>query len=97
VCLVAGISWLARYISSVDSTYGAMFNSESWRDLVDRADRGDLSKAEWQELIGRLTQYLHGTGSQMLYLPVAEAMLTYKEKRYIVGKISISSQVFLSC
>lgn len=80
---VPGGSWLGRYLCSLDANYASAFGGDAWREVVERAERSELCKADWQEVVGRICRYLHNTSGALLHLPVAEAMLTYKEKRYV--------------
>ncbi|XP_059481521.1 phosphofurin acidic cluster sorting protein 2 isoform X2 [Neocloeon triangulifer] len=68
-------SFLARYLSSLDSMYAASFSGESWKELTERLD----SKIECQEAMNRIQRYLVAANSYVA-LPVAEAMVTYKER-----------------
>jgi hypothetical protein len=56
--------------------YAASFSGDSWRELVDRLE----AKVECQEALTRIQRYIVAANSP-LPLPVAEAMITYKEKR----------------
>jgi len=69
-------SILARYLASLDSMYAASFSGDSWRELTERLD----SKIECQEAMNRIQRYLVAANSYVA-LPVAEAMVTYKERR----------------
>ncbi|XP_063859022.1 phosphofurin acidic cluster sorting protein 1-like isoform X3 [Scylla paramamosain] len=69
-----GVNSLAKYLGSIDSTYGAAFVSESWREVIERWEKPDV-----QEVVNRVHRYLT-QAQQTLHLPIAEAMLTYKEK-----------------
>ncbi|XP_042236143.1 phosphofurin acidic cluster sorting protein 1-like isoform X2 [Homarus americanus] len=69
-----GVNSLAKYLGSIDSVYGAAFVSESWREVVERWEKPDV-----QEVVNRVHRYLT-QAQQTLHLPIAEAMLTYKEK-----------------
>ncbi|XP_069985419.1 phosphofurin acidic cluster sorting protein 1 isoform X3 [Penaeus vannamei] len=69
-----GVNSLAKYLGSVDSVYGAAFVSESWREVVERWEKPDV-----QEVVNRIHRYLT-QAQHTLHLPIAEAMLTYKEK-----------------
>lgn len=79
----SGGSWLGRYLCSLDANYALAFGGDAWREVVERAERAELSKADWQEVVGRISRYLHNATGALLHLPVAEAMLTYKEKRFV--------------
>ncbi|EEB13376.1 conserved hypothetical protein [Pediculus humanus corporis] len=76
-----GSSSISRYLASVDSTYGAYFAGEKWRDLSER---------EINEVVNKIGLYMNN-GTSTIFLPVAEAMLTYKEK----SSDDESSQIFV--
>ncbi|XP_034250250.1 phosphofurin acidic cluster sorting protein 2 isoform X2 [Thrips palmi] len=84
-----GGSWLGRYLCSLDANYASAFGGDAWREVVERAERGELCKADWQEVVGRISRYLHNNFGALLHLPVAEAMLTYKSSD------EESSQIFI--
>ncbi|XP_054259637.1 phosphofurin acidic cluster sorting protein 2 [Macrosteles quadrilineatus] len=67
-----GNNTLGRYLSSLDAVYNAAFGNESWKDL--------LEKGETNEPVNRIQRYLLQSNTTV-NLPIAEAMLTYKEKR----------------
>ncbi|XP_068248472.1 phosphofurin acidic cluster sorting protein 2 isoform X14 [Palaemon carinicauda] len=69
-----GVNSLAKYLGSVDSVYGAAFVSDTWREVVERWEKPDV-----QEVVNRIHRYLT-QAQHTLHLPIAEAMLTYKEK-----------------
>lgn len=72
---ISGSSSISRYLASIDSIYASCFTGDAWRDMTERGDSHDVSEA-----ISRIGLYLHN-GTATMLLPVAEAMLTYKEKR----------------
>ncbi|XP_063231551.1 phosphofurin acidic cluster sorting protein 1 isoform X2 [Bacillus rossius redtenbacheri] len=78
---------LARYLASVDGVYGAAFSVDAWKELLERAE---TQKTDCQEMMNRVHRYLHGAGAT-LQLPIAEAMITYREK----SSDDESSQVFV--
>ncbi|XP_047739583.1 phosphofurin acidic cluster sorting protein 2 [Hyalella azteca] len=82
---LGGVSSLAKYLGSVDSRYGASFVSECWREARDRWEPQDVTEA-----VNRINRYLTHALST-LHLPIAEAMLTYKDK----GNDNESSQTFI--
>ena len=73
-----GVNSVARYIGSQDPVYSSLFLHESWRELLEKAEPG---KGEVNELVNRILQYLNCPSDLLLNLPVAEAMVTYKERR----------------
>lgn len=79
---------VARYISGKDEMYAQLFAHPSWRDLLDSKE-DDMTK----EIVARIVKYLNGAdNSSPMQLPVAEAMVTYKEEKATGEE---SSQVFL--
>ena len=52
-------------------------------------EMAEPGKAEVSEIVNRVSQYLANATSNesLINLPVAEAMVTYKEKRYIITSI----------
>ena len=82
---LGGVSSLAKYLGSVDAKYGASFVSEWWREAIERWDATDV-----QEAVSRITNYLN-QASHTIHLPIAEAVLTYKEK----SSDDESSQTFI--
>lgn len=73
----AGNNSLARYLSSLDGVYASAFFADTWKELLERAE---LQKTDCQEMLNRVHRYLH-SASATIQLPIAEAMITYKEKR----------------
>jgi len=73
----AGNNSLARYLSSLDGAYASAFSADTWKELLERAE---LQKTDCQEMLNRVHRYLH-SASTTIQLPIAEAMITYKEKR----------------
>nr|CAD7445260.1 unnamed protein product [Timema bartmani] len=74
--VICSNNFLARYLASVDGVYGAAFSVDLWKELLERAE---VQKTDCQEMLNRVHRYLHGA-SATLQLPIAEAMITYKEK-----------------
>jgi hypothetical protein len=80
---------LSRYISSIDTGYNGLFGSDGgWRDLLEKEEL--IRKADGHDIISRISRYIESS-SGFLHLPIAEAMITYKEKSSDEG----SSQVFI--
>ncbi|XP_026689168.1 phosphofurin acidic cluster sorting protein 1 [Diaphorina citri] len=77
-------SSLCRYLGSLDATYNSMFLSDSWKESLDRAS------LDATEAVTRILHYVSIASTPVL-LPVAEAMLTYKEK----SSDDESSQIFI--
>ncbi|XP_069681566.1 phosphofurin acidic cluster sorting protein 2 isoform X2 [Periplaneta americana] len=82
-----GNNSLARYLSSLDGVYASAFSAETWKELLERAE---LQKTDCQEMLNRVHRYLH-SASATIQLPIAEAMITYKEK----SSDEESSQIFV--
>ncbi|XP_039283108.1 phosphofurin acidic cluster sorting protein 1 isoform X1 [Nilaparvata lugens] len=79
-----GNNTLCRYLGSLDGVYNATFASESWREIVERGDSG--------EAVNRIQRYVtQATSSATVHLPIAEAMLAYREK----SSDDESSQIFI--
>ena len=73
---------VAKYIGSQDTTYLSLFLHDSWREILEKAEP---SSSDVSELVSRVEQYVNSCGStenNLLHLPIAEAMVTYKERRY---------------
>merc|ERR1712223_929886 len=85
-----GINTVSKHIGTQDSKYASLFLHESWKELLEMAEPG---KAEVSEIVNRVSQYLANASSNesLINLPVAEAMVTYKEK----SSGEESSQVFI--
>ncbi|CAG5106742.1 Similar to PACS1: Phosphofurin acidic cluster sorting protein 1 (Homo sapiens) [Cotesia congregata] len=75
-----GSNSLAKYLGSIDSKYSMLFGEE-WRELLEREASGASEGA------ARVSEYLLTTGPTLL-LPIAEAMVTYRET-------DDSSQIFI--
>lgn len=76
-----GSSSISRYLSAIDSSYGAMFNTESWQQMCERAVGLDpsQSKVDIVEITNRIQRYVHSAGP-CTQIPIAEAMVNYKEE-----------------
>lgn len=68
---------IAKYLASIDSIYGATFVSDSWKEMIEKWEKPDL-----QEAVGRIQRYL-SQAQYTLNLPIAEAMITYRGKRFV--------------
>ncbi|KAJ9598930.1 hypothetical protein L9F63_026536, partial [Diploptera punctata] len=84
-----GNNTLARYLSSLDGVYASAFSTETWKELLERAE---LQKTDCQEMLNRVHRYLH-SASATIQLPVAEAMITYKKR--VWDSDEESSQIFI--
>ncbi|XP_029170950.1 phosphofurin acidic cluster sorting protein 2 isoform X2 [Nylanderia fulva] len=75
-----GSNTLTRYLGSIDSKYSMLFGDE-WKELLEREGGGSIEGA------ARVSEYL-ATANTVLLLPIAEAMVTYRET-------DDSSQIFI--
>uniref|UniRef100_T1IQR1 Phosphofurin acidic cluster sorting protein 2 n=1 Tax=Strigamia maritima TaxID=126957 RepID=T1IQR1_STRMM len=82
-----GVNNLAKYLGSMDSTYHTMFLESVWRDAIEKPE---TQKTESQEIVNRISRYINNIAS-VHQLPIAEAMITYKEK----SSDEDSSQIFV--
>ncbi|XP_036162317.1 phosphofurin acidic cluster sorting protein 2 isoform X5 [Myotis myotis] len=69
---------VARYLGSVDSRYSNFFQDPAWRDLFNRLE-AQSAVQDTLDIVSRITQYIAGANCAH-QLPIAEAMLTYKQK-----------------
>lgn len=87
-----GSSAISRYLSLIDMTYGSLFGSENWTQLCERGSNCDGVKADQIELTSRIQRYVHSSGP-CTQIPIAEAMVNYKEEdscQIFVPFISVS-------
>ncbi|KAM6201636.1 phosphofurin acidic cluster sorting protein 2 [Rhynchocyon petersi] len=69
---------VARYLGSVDYRYNNFFQDLAWRDLFNKLEAQGAGQ-ETPDIVSRITQYI--TGANCAHqLPIAEAMLTYKQR-----------------
>lgn len=76
--IVSGVNTVSKYLGSVDPVYASLFLHDSWRELLEKAEPG---KSDVSEIVSRISKYLECSTDSLVHLPVAEAMVTYKEKR----------------
>ncbi|XP_069806294.1 phosphofurin acidic cluster sorting protein 2 isoform X2 [Dendropsophus ebraccatus] len=80
-----GSNPVAKYLGSVDSKYNNLFQDSAWRELFTKLDAqaSDVSLLSTiqdpPDVVSRVTQYIAGANCAH-QLPIAEAMLTYKQK-----------------
>uniref|UniRef100_S4RCM2 Phosphofurin acidic cluster sorting protein 2 n=1 Tax=Petromyzon marinus TaxID=7757 RepID=S4RCM2_PETMA len=67
---------LAKYLATIDGKYGNAFMDASWRELFSRAE---APITEPLDVASRVLQFVSGAVVTH-QLPIAEAMLTYKQK-----------------
>ncbi|XP_058438268.1 phosphofurin acidic cluster sorting protein 2 isoform X2 [Marmota monax] len=70
---------VARYLGSVDYRYHNFFQDLAWRDLFNKLE-AQSTVQDTPDIVSRITQYIAGANCAH-QLPIAEAMLTYKQKR----------------
>uniref|UniRef100_A0A6I8QH11 Phosphofurin acidic cluster sorting protein 2 n=1 Tax=Xenopus tropicalis TaxID=8364 RepID=A0A6I8QH11_XENTR len=71
---------VAKYLGSVDYKYNNLFQDPAWRDLFSKLD-AQTTVQDPPDVASRVTQYISGANCAH-QLPIAEAMLTYKQKRH---------------
>ncbi|XP_075793186.1 phosphofurin acidic cluster sorting protein 2 isoform X5 [Pelodiscus sinensis] len=69
---------VAKYLGSVDHRYNNFFQDLTWRDLFNKLE-AQPTVQETPDIVSRITQYIAGANCAH-QLPIAEAMLTYKQK-----------------
>uniref|UniRef100_A0A8V0YLD3 Phosphofurin acidic cluster sorting protein 2 n=1 Tax=Gallus gallus TaxID=9031 RepID=A0A8V0YLD3_CHICK len=69
---------VAKYLGSVDYRYNNFFQDVAWRDLFNKLE-AQTTVTETLDVVSRITQYIAGANCAH-QLPIAEAMLTYKQK-----------------
>uniref|UniRef100_A0A8C0D6T1 Phosphofurin acidic cluster sorting protein 2 n=1 Tax=Balaenoptera musculus TaxID=9771 RepID=A0A8C0D6T1_BALMU len=69
---------VARYLGSVDYRYNNFFQDLTWRDLFSKLE-AQSAVQDTPDIVSRITQYISGANCAH-QLPIAEAMLTYKQK-----------------
>uniref|UniRef100_A0A8B9EJL9 Phosphofurin acidic cluster sorting protein 2 n=1 Tax=Anser cygnoides TaxID=8845 RepID=A0A8B9EJL9_ANSCY len=74
---------VAKYLGSVDYRYNNFFQDLAWRDLFNKLE-AQTTVPEAPDVVSRITQYIAGANCAH-QLPIAEAMLTYKQKRQTVA------------
>ncbi|XP_009305759.1 phosphofurin acidic cluster sorting protein 2 isoform X2 [Danio rerio] len=74
-----GVHPVAKYLASIDYRYNSLFLDSAWRDLFHKPE-APTSVQDSPDVVSRITQYMLGANGAH-QLPIAEAMLTYKQKR----------------
>ncbi|KAL9846035.1 phosphofurin acidic cluster sorting protein 2 isoform 2-T2 [Geothlypis trichas] len=69
---------VAKYLGSVDYRYNNFFQDLAWRDLFNKLE-AQTTVSDAPDVVSRITQYIAGANCAH-QLPIAEAMLTYKQK-----------------
>ncbi|MBN3305081.1 PACS2 protein, partial [Amia calva] len=70
---------VSKYLGTIDYRYNSLFQDAAWRDLFHKPE-APVVVQEGLDLVSRVTQYMVGANGAH-QLPIAEAMLTYKQKR----------------
>uniref|UniRef100_A0A0K2UKU9 Phosphofurin acidic cluster sorting protein 2like [Acyrthosiphon pisum] n=2 Tax=Lepeophtheirus salmonis TaxID=72036 RepID=A0A0K2UKU9_LEPSM len=85
-----GVNTVSKYIGYQDQIYSSLFLHDSWRELIEKAEP---VKSDVDEIVARIRQYLDEikNPSNLVHIPIAEAMVAYKEK----NSDEESSQVFI--
>uniref|UniRef100_A0A672SJW8 Phosphofurin acidic cluster sorting protein 2-like n=1 Tax=Sinocyclocheilus grahami TaxID=75366 RepID=A0A672SJW8_SINGR len=63
----------------IDYRYNGLFQDSAWRDLFHKPEAPTSAVQDSPDVVSRVTQYMLGANGA-LQLPIAEAMLTYKQK-----------------
>ncbi|MEQ2187043.1 hypothetical protein GOODEAATRI_000505, partial [Goodea atripinnis] len=71
---------VSKYLGTIDYRYNSLFQDAAWRDLFHRPEAPVIAQ-ESPDVVSRVTQYMEGANGAH-QLPIAEAMLTYKQMRY---------------
>uniref|UniRef100_A0A3B4TPW1 Phosphofurin acidic cluster sorting protein 2 n=1 Tax=Seriola dumerili TaxID=41447 RepID=A0A3B4TPW1_SERDU len=71
---------VSKYLGTIDYRYNSLFQDAAWRDLFHKPE-APVVVQENPDVVSRVTQYMLGANGAH-QLPIAEAMLTYKQKRY---------------
>ncbi|XP_061599618.1 phosphofurin acidic cluster sorting protein 2 isoform X2 [Cololabis saira] len=70
---------VSKYLGTIDYRYNSLFQDAAWRDLFHKPE-APVVALESPDVVSRVTQYMVGANGAH-QLPIAEAMLTYKQKR----------------
>uniref|UniRef100_A0A671YJH6 Phosphofurin acidic cluster sorting protein 2 n=1 Tax=Sparus aurata TaxID=8175 RepID=A0A671YJH6_SPAAU len=69
---------VSKYLGTIDYRYNSLFQDTAWRDLFHKPEAPVVAQ-ESPDVVSRVTQYMVGANGAH-QLPIAEAMLTYKQK-----------------
>ncbi|KAG7510420.1 hypothetical protein JOB18_021150 [Solea senegalensis] len=72
---------VSKYLGTIDYRYNSLFQDAAWRDLFHKPEAPVIAQ-ESPDVVSRVTQYMMGANGAH-QLPIAEAMLTYKQKSCI--------------
>ncbi|XP_077945906.1 phosphofurin acidic cluster sorting protein 2 isoform X6 [Gasterosteus aculeatus] len=70
---------VSKYLGTIDYRYNSLFQDAAWRDLFHKPEAPVIAQQN-PDVVSRVTQYMVGANGAH-QLPIAEAMLTYKQKR----------------
>ncbi|XP_077393997.1 phosphofurin acidic cluster sorting protein 2 isoform X3 [Festucalex cinctus] len=82
---------VSKYLGTVDYRYNALFQDAAWKDLFHKPEAPVVAQ-ESPDVVSRVTQYMLGANGAH-QLPIAEAMLTYKQKSLSVSSLGGRWQV----
>uniref|UniRef100_A0A8C4DC31 Phosphofurin acidic cluster sorting protein 2 n=1 Tax=Dicentrarchus labrax TaxID=13489 RepID=A0A8C4DC31_DICLA len=87
---------VSKYLGTIDYRYNSLFQDAAWRDLFHKPEAPVVAQ-ENPDVVSRVTQYMMGANGAH-QLPIAEAMLTYKQKRVInEGILTIHTSLTVFC
>ncbi|XP_063040440.1 phosphofurin acidic cluster sorting protein 2 isoform X2 [Engraulis encrasicolus] len=81
-----GVHPVSKYLGSIDYRYNSLFQDAAWRDLFHKPEAPVIPQ-DSLDVVSRITQYMAGANGAH-QLPIAEAMLTYKQKRLSLFSLS---------
>ncbi|XP_068436092.1 phosphofurin acidic cluster sorting protein 2 isoform X1 [Clinocottus analis] len=70
---------VSKYLGTIDYRYNSLFQDAAWRELFHKPEAPVIAQQN-PDVVSRVTQYMVGANGAH-QLPIAEAMLTYKQKR----------------
>ncbi|XP_056250295.1 phosphofurin acidic cluster sorting protein 2 isoform X3 [Seriola aureovittata] len=82
---------VSKYLGTIDYRYNSLFQDAAWRDLFHKQE-APVVVQENPDVVSRVTQYMLGANGAH-QLPIAEAMLTYKQKSLSVSSLGGRWQV----
>nr|XP_043904263.1 phosphofurin acidic cluster sorting protein 2 isoform X3 [Solea senegalensis] len=82
---------VSKYLGTIDYRYNSLFQDAAWRDLFHKPEAPVIAQ-ESPDVVSRVTQYMMGANGAH-QLPIAEAMLTYKQKSLSVSSLGGRWQV----
>ncbi|XP_037097078.1 phosphofurin acidic cluster sorting protein 2 isoform X4 [Syngnathus acus] len=82
---------VSKYLGAMDYRYNALFQDAAWKDLFHKPEAPVIVQ-ESPDVVSRVTQYMLGANGAH-QLPIAEAMLTYKQKSLSISSLGGRWQV----